>query len=69
MNSLKLRNTFESASSTIVTVISSPSVGLDYILELNDKCGISVVSRDIVGKDIDITLIIIVLAKEVVRLC
>jgi len=59
-----LRNTFEFASSTIETVISSPSVGLDYILALNDRWGISVVSNDIVGNDIDLSRIIIELVNE-----
>jgi len=62
-----LRNIFESTSSINVTVISSPKVGLDYILELNDKCGISTVSKDILGRDTDNNLIIIEFAKEFSR--
>jgi hypothetical protein len=61
-----LINTFESASSTNETVISSPSVGLDYILALNDRCGISVVSNDMAGNDIDLIRIIIDLSNELV---
>jgi len=57
-------NTLEFASSTNVTVISSPSEGLDYTFELKDKCGISVVSKDILGSDIDSSLIIIVFLKD-----